>query len=327
MATQFQNRLIGTVILVSLGVIFLPDLLMGKKNDISAPAGSIPLRPEQSLAGVAAGNQNSTASSGVAPANPVSAGAVVGGSTVVVSDSAPVTASNSPVSAASSAVMTNNENWQIEEVAAPVTITEKGAVNDKAAVAVNTSVQDPAVELAQKKAREQEELRKKELLAAAKAKEAALEAKRKAEQLALSKPDVVSITEKPVTNTNVEMTVRRDENGITIKTPAQVEAERAALKSGSSVSATTTYKPASKPAAGGSWIIQVGVFSNAENAKALAAKLRGAGYGASAQRSGQLTRVVVGPDVSKEKLQSMLSGINSVSGTSARVISYSSISN
>ena len=50
MATQFQNRLIGTVILVSLGVIFLPDLLMGEKNDIAAPAGSIPLRPEQSLA-------------------------------------------------------------------------------------------------------------------------------------------------------------------------------------------------------------------------------------------------------------------------------------
>ncbi len=326
MATQFQNRLIGTVILVSLGVIFLPDLLMGKKNDISAPAGSIPLRPEQSLAGVAADNQNSTANSGVAPANPVSAG-TVGGSTVVVSGSVPVTASNSPVSAASSAVITNNENWQIEEVAAPVTITENGAVNDKAAVAANTSVQDPAVELAQKKAREQEELRKKELLAAAKAKEAALEAKRKAEQLALSKPEVVSITEKTVTNTNVETTVRRDENGITVKTPAQVEAERAALKSGSSVSATTTYKPVSKPAASGSWIIQVGVFSNAENAKALAAKLRGAGYGASAQRSGQLTRVVVGPDVSKEKLQSMLSGINSVSGTSARVISYSSISN
>lgn len=131
------------------------------------------------------------------------------------------------------------------------------------------------------------------------------------------------MTEKPVTD--VQTTVRRDESGITIKTPAQVEAERAALKSGSSVSATTTYKPASKPAAGGSWMIQVGVFSNAENAKALAAKLRSAGYSASAQRSGQLTRVVVGPDVSKDKLQSMLSGINRVGGTSARIISYSSI--
>ncbi len=322
MATQFQNRLIGTVILVSLGVVFLPDLLMGKKNDISAPTGSIPLRPEQSLAGVATGTQNTTTSSSVATATPASSG-TVSGNPVVVSDTVSVAANNVPVSAASSAVVANKENWQIEEVAAPVTITENGAVSDKEVVAVNNEPQDSMTDVARKKAREQEELRKQELLAAAKAKAAALEAKRKAEQLALSKPDTVTMTEKPVTD--VQTTVRRDESGITIKTPAQVEAERAALKSGSSVSATTTYKPASKPAAGGSWMIQVGVFSNAENAKALAAKLRSAGYSASAQRSGQLTRVVVGPDVSKDKLQSMLSGINRVGGTSARIISYSSI--
>ncbi len=46
MATQFQNRLIGTVILVSLGVIFLPDLLSGKRSNHHDPIASIPLRPE-----------------------------------------------------------------------------------------------------------------------------------------------------------------------------------------------------------------------------------------------------------------------------------------
>ncbi|WP_375058137.1 cell division protein DedD [Zobellella sp. DQSA1] len=46
MATQFQHRLVGTVILVALGVIFLPDLLDGKQQGAPEEAVSIPLRPE-----------------------------------------------------------------------------------------------------------------------------------------------------------------------------------------------------------------------------------------------------------------------------------------
>ena len=317
MATQFQNRLIGTVILVSLGVIFLPDLLMGEKNDIAAPAGSIPLRPEQSLA------QQDTPV--VPAANPSSAAS---DTSIVVAGNA--SAATTTVSA-SPAVVTNNENWQVEEVAAPVTITETGAVTENIATVANDKQQ--AAELAKAKNRELE-LKKKEILAAAKAKEIA-----KAKERALENqkaPDeiqpVVSESEVRVAQTTQiepETTVRRDESGLTIKTPAQVEAERAALKSPSIVSNTgnSTPKAVSTAAHSGSWIIQVGVFSNAENAQALAAKLRSAGYGASAQRSGQLTRVMVGPDVSKEKLQSMLSNINRVGGTSARVITYSAVGN
>ncbi|GGB47833.1 cell division protein DedD [Oceanisphaera marina] len=46
MATQFQQRLVGTVILVALGVIFLPDLLDGKQQLAPDEAVTIPLRPE-----------------------------------------------------------------------------------------------------------------------------------------------------------------------------------------------------------------------------------------------------------------------------------------
>ncbi|WMC09267.1 cell division protein DedD [Oceanimonas pelagia] len=46
MATQFQHRLVGTVLLVALGVIFLPDLLDGKQAPAPEEAVSIPLRPE-----------------------------------------------------------------------------------------------------------------------------------------------------------------------------------------------------------------------------------------------------------------------------------------
>ncbi len=44
MASQFQNRLIGTIIVVAVGVIFLPDLFSGKTADKGTFA-SIPLQP------------------------------------------------------------------------------------------------------------------------------------------------------------------------------------------------------------------------------------------------------------------------------------------
>ena len=46
LATQFQQRLVGTVILVALGVIFLPDLLDGKQQRAPDESVTIPLRPE-----------------------------------------------------------------------------------------------------------------------------------------------------------------------------------------------------------------------------------------------------------------------------------------
>lgn len=47
MASKFQNRLVGTVILVALVVIFLPDLMDGNKLEQKDEAfAKIPLRPE-----------------------------------------------------------------------------------------------------------------------------------------------------------------------------------------------------------------------------------------------------------------------------------------
>ncbi|KVX00411.1 SPOR domain-containing protein [Shewanella frigidimarina] len=50
MNRQFQNRLVGTIVLVALGVIFLPDLLDGKKTQVVEEFTEIPLRPAQSSA-------------------------------------------------------------------------------------------------------------------------------------------------------------------------------------------------------------------------------------------------------------------------------------
>ncbi|PXA71085.1 MULTISPECIES: SPOR domain-containing protein [Vibrio] len=46
MASKFQSRLVGTIILVAIGVIVLPDLLDGKKMHYQEEVASIPLRPE-----------------------------------------------------------------------------------------------------------------------------------------------------------------------------------------------------------------------------------------------------------------------------------------
>ena len=45
MASTFQHRLVGTIILVAIGIIFLPDLLDGKKVTYRENTASIPLRP------------------------------------------------------------------------------------------------------------------------------------------------------------------------------------------------------------------------------------------------------------------------------------------
>ncbi|KEY91302.1 protein dedD [Candidatus Photodesmus blepharus] len=46
MANKFQNRLVGTIVLVAIGVIVLPDLLDGKKLHYEDEIMSIPIKPE-----------------------------------------------------------------------------------------------------------------------------------------------------------------------------------------------------------------------------------------------------------------------------------------
>lgn len=49
MASRFQSRLVGTIILVALGVIILPDLLDGKKSHYQDDIAAIPLKPESQI--------------------------------------------------------------------------------------------------------------------------------------------------------------------------------------------------------------------------------------------------------------------------------------
>ncbi len=46
MASKFQNRLVGTIVLVALGVIVLPGLLDGQKKHYQDEFAAIPLVPK-----------------------------------------------------------------------------------------------------------------------------------------------------------------------------------------------------------------------------------------------------------------------------------------
>ena len=45
MATKFQSRIVGTIILAAVGVIFLPDILDGEKKHFQEDFAKIPIRP------------------------------------------------------------------------------------------------------------------------------------------------------------------------------------------------------------------------------------------------------------------------------------------
>jgi len=49
LSNHFQNRLVGIIVLAALGVIFLPDILDGKKVQPEEQLAEIPLRPKISM--------------------------------------------------------------------------------------------------------------------------------------------------------------------------------------------------------------------------------------------------------------------------------------
>lgn len=97
-------------------------------------------------------------------------------------------------------------------------------------------------------------------------------------------------------------------------------------------------KPASKPIIKAApstiksgYTLQLGGFNNATNVNALIAKLRLSGYTAytlpQKPVEGSLTRVFVGPEVSKEKLESRQTAIAKLTGLKGKIIAYDPIDN
>ncbi len=88
-------------------------------------------------------------------------------------------------------------------------------------------------------------------------------------------------------------------------------------------------KPAQqeKPPVGKAYVVQLGALKNADKVSEIVTKLRGAGYRVytipSTPVQGKITRILVGPDASKDKLKSSLGELKSLSGLSGVVMNYS----
>ncbi|MFB2865080.1 cell division protein DedD [Aeromonas sp. MdU4] len=262
MASKFQNRLVGTVILVALVVIFLPDLLDGHKLAQKEEAfAKIPLRPDLEPA---------------KPALQVSAASTL---------PADHLASQQQASAA--------QQWQVEEVADPMTLAGQGSGAQSATTPAASAPGNSQPNAQPKPAPKPEVVAKKPV-----------------EQ---PKPAPKPTPAKPVE---------------VAKAPAPTKPQAGQIKSlddliESKMTQPTTPAPA---AAQGSWILQLGAFKNVDSVNALVSKLRAAGYSAHTSPrtpvQGQLNRVFIGPDVSKAKLQGMQGRISQMTGLSGSVVSY-----
>lgn len=95
-------------------------------------------------------------------------------------------------------------------------------------------------------------------------------------------------------------------------------------------SETPPAKPVTedKPApTGKAYVVQLGALKNADKVSEIVSKLRGAGYrvytSPSTPVQGKITRILVGPDASKDKLKGSLGELNQLSGLNGVVMNYS----
>jgi DedD protein len=70
------------------------------------------------------------------------------------------------------------------------------------------------------------------------------------------------------------------------------------------------------------WIIQLMALKNAENAETLVKDLQKRGYQAHTKKENEFTRVIIGPDVSKSKLEQQLVELQKITGSNGRLLKF-----
>ncbi|PAR27705.1 SPOR domain-containing protein [Vibrio metoecus] len=189
MASKFQSRLVGTIVLVAIGVIVLPDVLDGKKTHFKEEIASIPIKPQLEGEVEKFEVQDPVQDTIALPEAPVSV---------------TQTGTESPSVAASTASVPKNSPTKVVEQV-PVTMTEVPETND---------YQDSA------------------------------------------------------------------------------------------------------------WIIQLMALKNADNARSVVADLQKRGYQAHVKQENDFTRVIIGPDVSKSKLETQLLELEKITGAKGQLLKF-----
>ncbi|QYJ80021.1 SPOR domain-containing protein [Shewanella acanthi] len=286
MSSQFHNRLVGTVVLAALGVIFLPDVLDGKKELKEEQFAEIPLRP------ATASQPNTQEMFEVLTAEEVNA----------LEGSDPVVIEAGDEDALASAVSTLPAKETQAKADAKASKTEsKPELKTEVAKADSAKVKSEPVKAEPTKAQTAKVEPKKDVTkTATKTETSKTESAKKSEvkPVIVAKADGSKTTSKTEpTKTAVTKTVKDDEIRVV---------SRESLKS--------------------SLTLQLGAFSNAANVKALVAQLRQKGFKAytipTTPRDGVLTKVFVGPDVSEAKLKKMQQDIESQMNLKGRIVPF-----
>ncbi|WP_042860481.1 cell division protein DedD [Dickeya sp. NCPPB 3274] len=291
MASKFQNRLVGTVVLVALGVIVLPGLLDGKKKHYEDDFAAIPLvpKPGDTLEAESMPPINQSL-----PAQPPEGAEAA----MQSKNESAAEAAEEPDSAQSSARHGASQPSSSRPAAtpAPVVTEPRPPVQQVAPPAMKAQPAKPET----KKPETKPESRPKPEAKAAESKTA--ESKLAESKLAESK----KVESKPA------------------EKPADTRAAEAKTENKAPESKPT---PQEQAPAGQAFVVQLGALKNADKVNEIVAKLRLSGYRAytvpSAPVAGQITRIYVGPDASKQKLQSALGELQQLSGLSGQVRSYS----
>ncbi|EMC0574909.1 cell division protein DedD [Salmonella enterica] len=116
--------------------------------------------------------------------------------------------------------------------------------------------------------------------------------------------------------------------------PKPVEKPKPQPKPQQPVVAASTPTPAPQPVAddkpaptGKAYVVQLGALKNADKVNEIVGKLRSAGFrvytSPSAPVQGKITRILVGPDASKDKMKGSLGELKQISGLSGVVMGYS----
>lgn len=89
----------------------------------------------------------------------------------------------------------------------------------------------------------------------------------------------------------------------------------------------TTAQQVIAPPIGKAYVVQLGALKNADKVNEIVAKLRTSGYRVytlpSTPVQGNITRILVGPDTSRDKLQRSLGDLHQVSGLNGVILNYS----
>ncbi|MGL4830224.1 MAG: SPOR domain-containing protein [Vibrio sp.] len=88
------------------------------------------------------------------------------------------------------------------------------------------------------------------------------------------------------------------------------------------VPVTVTEVPESNDYQDSAWIIQLMALKNADNARSVVADLQKRGYQAHVKQENDFTRVIIGPDVSKSKLETQLQELEKITGAKGQLLKF-----